>query len=402
MLKIDTRIVSRLSTALLLMVLFVACGGDEPDPLPPSPPEPVNRVVLVYMVANNNLGAAGYDRDDIDEMLIAARSGDIGPNGRLLVYHDGANALPVLAEIRGGGRIDTLKRYDGDGYAVEIARMRGIFDDMREYAPASEYGLVLWSHGTGWIQDGISDESDDEISALSFGQDCGRTMNVTSLARALSGQDFSFLYFDCCYMASVETLYELRHAVPLIAASATELPVRGSRYDLNISAFFADGSPDLVGAARNTFEHYNSLSGSARTCTMSVVRTDGLDALASATADIYSNAGRGLPSGYIPQCFSERSVASCNYFDFRDYVAALCTDSSGNPRFDGAGDMLRRFDEALAECVVYAAATPYIWNSVPLLKHCGMSTYILKTTTHPSFKNYDSLSWYVDVASLLK
>ena len=262
MLKIDTRIVSRLSTALLLMVLFVACGGDEPDPLPPSPPEPVNRVVLVYMVANNNLGAAGYDRDDIDEMLIAARSGDIGPNGRLLVYHDGANAMPVLAEIRGGGRIDTLKRYDGDGYAVEIARMRGIFDDMREYAPASEYGLVLWSHGTGWIQDGISDESDDEISALSFGQDCGRTMNVTSLARALSGQDFSFLYFDCCYMASVETLYELRHAVPLIAASATELPVRGSRYDLNISAFFADGSPDLVGAARNTFEHIGSPTSS--------------------------------------------------------------------------------------------------------------------------------------------
>jgi len=390
--------------ALLAVTAAVVSGcrqHDEPDP--PVPPAQVERVVLVYMVANNNLGASGYDSADIEEMLVAARAGDIKGKSRLLVYHDGTNGRPVLVEIRNGGQTDTLARYDGDAYAVETAHMKAVFDDMERLAPADEYGLVLWSHGTGWIQDGISTSGSGDVAPLSFGLDRGRTMNVTELARVIDGRGFSFVYFDCCYMASVETLYELRNVVPVVAASATELPVCGSRYDLNVSCYFAPGEPDIIGAARNTFEYYNSMIGSSRTCTMSVINTEGLESLAAATADIYAHSSRGVPDGYTPQCFSDRSVASCQYFDFRDYVAALCLDSAGAERFDGATAMLQRFDEALGVCVSYAAATPYLWNSIPLSHHCGLSTYILKNTeAAPSTKNYNTLSWYADVASMLK
>lgn len=401
MFKLNTHIIGLVGLVAGLVLSATGCRRDEPEP--PVPPQTVERTVLVYMVANNNLGAAGYDRADLEEMFTAARAGHTGA-GRLLVYHDGTTGQPVLIEIGKGARVDTLVRYDGAAYAVEIARMSRVFDDMERLAPAEEYGLVLWSHGTGWIQDGIAEDGGGRaIAPQSFGQDRGRTMNVTSLARALAGRDFSFLYFDCCYMASVETLYELRYAVPLVAGSATELPVAGSRYDLNVASYFAPLKADIVGAARKTYEHYNSLTGPSRTCTMSVVSTAGLDELAAATAAIYERSSRGLPEGYSPQRFSDTSVASCRYFDFRDYVAALCTDASGSERFAGAQAMLSRFDEALAACVEYAAATPKLWNTVALDRHCGLSTYILKNSADAaSTKNYNSLAWYADVASLLK
>ena len=75
-------------------------------------------------------------------------------------------------------------------------------------------------------------------------------MNVTTLARVLEDENFSFIYFDCCFMMSVETLYEMRNTAPVIAGSVTELPVDGMPYHLNLSSFFRQGSADLIQAAK--------------------------------------------------------------------------------------------------------------------------------------------------------
>ena len=393
----------RINIAITLIAvcaaLIVSCDGpDEPTPLPASE---VGRTVLVYQVADTNLGTSRYNEMDIEEMRTGADAGAIGNDGRLLVYNAGPYSDPLLLEIRKGG-VDTLKVYDTSSLSVSSTRMLEVFDDMKDLAPAREYGLVLWSHGDGWLQTGIEDEYDSSRKR-SFGYEGNaKKMNVTTLARVLETQDFSFVYFDCCYMASVEVMYELRHATPKIVASATELHVYGMRYDLNLEPFFATGQADLITAARNTFEYYNSFSGTDRTCTMSVIETSGLDRLAETASAIYARAASSFPANYIPQRFMTTSISSCTYFDFRHYVAGLCIDDEGNPRFDGAEGMLAEFDSALGKCVLYAAATPYLWNTIPLLDHCGLSTYILRTSTSASTKNYDTLGWYADVASSLK
>lgn len=390
---------SLIFTASVAAALSSCDDNNEPD-APPATDPTVGRTVLVYMAANNNLGSNYYDELDLNEMLEGAKAGDIGADGRLLVYHSDYHKVPELLEVTATG-LDTLKLYDYDGLSVSSERMLEVFDDLTELAPARQYGIVLWSHATGWLQDGIADEMDAPLSPQSFGSDSGKTMNVTTLARTLeAGPDWSFVYFDCCYMGSVETMYELRNAAPTIVASVTELPSRGMPYELNLKHFFAEGEPDLIAAAKETFNSYDQLAGQDRTCTMSVISTAGMDALARSVKDIFSKANGTLPAGYVPQKFTNTTTWSCNYFDLRDYLRTLCLDGE-DERFDGASAAFAGFEDALDQAVLYEAATPRLWNQVPLTEHCGLSTFIMRTPDDAAHKAYTTLSWWTDVASAL-
>ena len=245
-------------------LLISACAlsmtgcGDKDEPTPPTPPEPAGpaeRTVLVYMAANNNLGSSRYDRMDIDEMRQAAKAGDTR-GGRLVIYHAGYNTAPTLVEIL-ADRLDTLKVYDNENLSVSSARMAEVFSDLDEKVPARQYGLVLWSHGTGWLQDGMEEPE----RRRSFGLEGRHTMNVSTLAQTIEEAPFKldFVYFDCCYMMSVETLYQMRRTAPVIAGSTTELLTTGMPYDQNIACFFKNGQADLIGAAQNTFKDRKSV-----------------------------------------------------------------------------------------------------------------------------------------------
>lgn len=375
--------------SILLPLLAVISCGDEPDPKPDPQPETTPRTVLVYMVANNSL--SGFDSYDLDEMMVAAEAGDLG-DSRLIVYHHGRGAIPQLKEITAEG-IVVLKDYDTNDYSTSSRRMLQVISDMKSLAPADNYGLVLWSHGSGWLQDGIDENESnaplslpETVRPLSFGQDGSRWMNVTTLASTLEGAGFDYVYFDCCYMGGIEVMYQMRRVAPLIVASATELPARGMPYDLNLR-FLMPANADVVAAATTTFGSYNSLSGDARTCTMSVINTAALDKLAGLTARIYS-AKESLPEDFVPQQFMLRN---CYLFDFEQYVEAKCSDA----------ELLAQWKSALAEAVVYENHTPRLWNTMEIKRHCGLSTNILYRPEDAGYKNYNQLDWWTDVASSL-
>lgn len=368
---------------LALSLLLSSCG-DSPDV-----PATAHRTVLVYMAANNSLGNQRYDELDLNEMQDAARNGDLG-GGHLMVFRADIDGNYTLSEITDKG-IKTVKTYSSsDGLtSVHAKRMSSVIDDVKTFAPADSYGLILWSHGMGWLQDGISD--DFEPKAKSWGEDSRRTMNITSLRNALTGKDLDFVYFDCCYMASVEVAYELRKVTPYIIASAIELPAEGMRYDLNIAPLFAKGKADLIGAARNTFNHYDSRLGAERTCAMSVIATAGLDNLASASRAIYRASGGKTPADFLPQRFMTES--NCWFFDMAQYYRALAANS------EDKDTLLQEWNKSLEDCVVYEAATPRVWNRLDIEHHCGLSTYILNSTSENTTRNYNTLSWYNDVIS---
>ena len=130
------------------VMAFSSCGEkDEPQPKPdPEPQGPVERTVLVYMVADNNLGTQnGLNRADLKEMQTGAAEGQLN-GGRLLVYHNRPGTVssspttpnnpPLLLEVTPTG-IDTLKTYPDDPtiYSVEVDRMREVLADMKTYAP---------------------------------------------------------------------------------------------------------------------------------------------------------------------------------------------------------------------------------------------------------------------------
>lgn len=379
-------IILKILPIIAAIVVFTGCSSSGDEPEQPSP-----RAVLVYMVANNSLGSAHYDTADLNEMIIAARHGDFG-DSRLFVYHHARNADPVLKEINNDGSERVLITYDTSASSVSSDRMSCVINDFRRASPASHYGLILWSHGSGWIENGIETPektyfpASGTVSPLSFGDDGGRYMNVTTLARTLRGKGFDYIYFDCCYMAGVEVAYELRDCTRRIVASATELPARGMPYDETLRHLLK-ADADLVAAARTTFDSYNTLSGQSRTCTISVIDTGVLDELAEATRAIYT-ANNITSDGFNPQPFM---TSSCYIFDFGQYADDL---ASSYPELKAA------FDSALDKTVLYRAATPAVWGVLPLAHHSGLSTYLPDFSDTNRF-SYDNLQWAADVASAL-
>lgn len=382
-----------LLTALLTIAMTLGFVGCKSKP-EPTPPPTAQRTILVYMVASNNLGSNGYDAADLHEMQQGMQC---RPAGRLLVYHAPAQGTPVLKEITTRGT-DTLLKYDNQMLSVDSRRMSQVLDDVRRLAPALSYGLVLWSHGSGWLQDGITDDAQaaksgqsDTPHPASWGYDRGRTMNITTLAATLGGRQLDFIYFDCCYMNGIEVAYQLRRVTPTIVGSVAELPVEGMPYDQNVPCLFAD-PPALVQAAANTFKLYDSRRGDERTCTMSVINTSGLDRLAQLTRQIYSAAPAGLPPNYDPQSF--KLDGRWHHCDLEHYVRALAATQS-DPTLFG------RWQEALNDCIAYRAATPKLWDYLPIETHCGLSTYIITNPSMVNYKNYQTLEWYSDVVSAI-
>ncbi len=369
---------------MALIALAAASCSENSDPEPEPEPISPQRTVLVYMGANNNLGNSDYDAMDINEMLKGADDAGLGRTGRLLVYRSAYHKSPVLMEIQ-PGRIDTLVNYEYGTSASSATRMADVIASMKQLAPAPKYGIVIWGHGTGWLQDGMSD---DRKQSYSYGPDMGLRMNTSTLASVLEDAAcFDYIYFDCCFMASVETAYELRNAADYLVGSATELPAYGMNYSTNLPLLMDGSASALIESAKNTYRMYDSYTGMNRTCTMTVLNTDGLEPLADATRSIYSAAVQTMPEGYTPQRFTDYGTA-CYYFDFKDYVSQIADAAS-----------LAAFDTAFGLTVMYSAQTPKLWNSVDLSRHNGLSTYIIEDASKINTKNYNTLQWYKDVVS---
>lgn len=371
---------AKVVTACLTVILTWGCSDKNGGPDEPAP-QPVHTTVLVYMAACNDLGAEGYDAQDIAEMQAAVSAGAL-QGGRLLLYHAGTEGIARLTELKGKNQT-LIAEYDDQLTSVNTARMARVIADARRAAPSQNFGLVLWSHGSGWLEDGIA--GDQEASVMSWGAERMKKMNITSLQSVLENAKPDFVYFDCCFMASVEVAYQLRHATPLIVAGCTELPATGMPYDKTVPFFFRPGGPDLTGAAKATFDFYDAKTDpEERTCTISVIRTDAMDELAGATAGIFGGAAQTWPQGYEPQQFMLPS--RCWYFDLDDYVHMLADRQAAPGKYD-------RFARALGHAVVYKASTPRLWDAIALKKHCGLSTYIFADRTSFAQKGYDTLAW---------
>ena len=341
------------------------------------------------MVANNSLGFGDFDKDDINEMLIASELNSFN-SGRLLIYHAPIGDDPSLKEIS-NGKIVTLKKYDNSTLSVSPQRMQQVINDVKEIAPANDYGLILWSHANGWLQNGITSKSiipNESKKPLTFGDDRGNHMNITTLSDVISDEGFSFIYFDCCLMASIEVVYQLRYATPYIIASATETPADGMPYDYNLPLLFAD-TAKLKEACISTFDYYNCQNGSLKSCTISLIDTRNIEDLAQATAAIYST-HPATPEFFTPQKFTLDT--NCYHFDFKQYIEVL---SQNTP------SLFNEWEKALEKVVLYKNQTPYMWNMLKIDHHCGLSTFILENSEYSNIKNYSQLQWWNDVANKL-
>lgn len=378
--------------AAFVLFSFSSCHKDKKDEPAQSK---AKRTILIYAVASNNLSS--FLRDDKNEMIKAApQISGIGKDIRVLLYSVASQSATeaTLSELLQGSDgqfgFTQIKSYDRNTFSTDPIRMREVFADLREEAPADNYGLVLWSHGTGWVPNFSEHEVPEATPAgmkKSYGLDKYQGVSdycdIDELASAIPDRMFDFVWFDLCYMMAIEVVYQLRDKCDFIGGYPTEDWSPGMNYDVTLPLLAAP-NPDLTGTGKAFFDYYNDQNNAV---TVTVMKTAGLDRLAQTAADIYAYGTR--PSSNIG--LQNYSRLSTGMYDFGQFTKKYLDGSDNSKTLSDA------FDAALNDIILYTGCSTKNFNGTenafsPAL-YSGFSCHFPGSSTSKAESYYQSLDW---------
>src|SRR5690606_14748088 len=293
---------------LPVFLLFAGCKKNDPVPQNGIVPQIAQRMVLVYIAANNDL------RSEAINSIIQLQLGAKSLNGDLLVFvkTNPLNSYLLRVNYGTGDKIvsDTLKIY-GEDNTSDASFLGSVINDARTLSPARTYGLVLWSHATAWVPPA------DGIGTKSFGWDDGKEMDILDL-KAILPDDFEYIMFDACSMASMEVIYELRDKAKYILASPAEILTTGFPYEKITEHLFTD-SAGLKYVSELFIDHYKARTGLFSSATVSLIATEELMPIASLTQTLLQTAGDNLAInvGQVQRLdFDDAPVPGYDFLDF--------------------------------------------------------------------------------------
>ena len=324
------------------------------------------KTVLLYMVANNNLS---YDAENSISRL---QNGYIpAEEGNLLVYKHCAGMDPVLLHIKKGeeGTVvaDTAYRFPPRVSATKSALTQAL-NVTQALFPADSYGLILWSHGTGWIPPLASSSSAaQEVSGSApqrtFGLDGKVELEIRDLAQAIPYK-LSFMLMDACFMGGIETAYEVKDSVDYYIGSPAEILTESFPYHKIMQHIFKS-TPDYAAVCKEYYDYYNAKSGAERSATVALMDCSKLAEVAEVAKRVFDQYGERIASldlSLLQPYF--RGSGSKYFYDLKDLVDAIADAS-----------LSAEFAAALERAVPYKAATPY-FIELPIRSFCGVSTYV--------------------------
>ncbi len=225
-------------SVIISCLCLTSCSDDIPTPDEKLP----GNTVIVYMGAENSLSS--YSQLDLDEMKSAL--GDIPADCQVVVYRD-ATLKPAIFHLT-SRKFDTWREYDRDHNSADVATMKDILRSIVSDFPSEKYSLILWSHGSGWSDRAnapqrsiIVDNGNNTLSNR------GSWLHVSQLASVLESLPrMEYIFFDACYMQSVEVASHLYPFTDFIIGSPTEIPGRGAPYHLIMKALCQADIPGII------------------------------------------------------------------------------------------------------------------------------------------------------------
>ena len=404
--------------AVVLLSATVGCCKEKPE-------EPVNvnrKVLLFYECGVNNL--TSYLKNNMDGTekglpagYVPRESGDV-----VLIYSrysKGAfDYTPVESHLRRiykkpNGKIvsDTLKTFGTETIAASSSTMRQVLTYVKDEFPAKGYGLVFSSHGSGWLPAGyyyspsrFEDDHKGEVGTSrqgiaaqsvghprlpvpegdlpdtdpfygmtrSIGQDYikgsyyGHEMSVSEFADAIP-YHLDYLLFDMCFSGGVEVAYGLKDKADYLGLSPAEVLGDGMFNYTKITSFLLNReTPDLEGLFKDSFEMYDKQSGAYRSSTVNLVRTSGLDNLASVCARMINEYSDALADAPVDDIQGYYRQGRHYFYDLVD-IFEKCGASKAD---------LEDLDKAVDGCVIYKNSTGQFLEDYDIKAYSGFSMYL--------------------------
>lgn len=221
-----------------------------------------NRSVLAFLAAENSLSR--FAIEDLMEMVEGAQQ--IPDNNHLLVYVDDTK-YPRIYEIGRNeiGIADTLRvmSFEEDLDSADPATLEMALNFMKENYNAEEYGLIMWSHGDGWIPGSKRTRYIGIDNNRNSDNDSGSFLGIDGFKEAIinSVGYLELAFFDACFMMTAEVAYELRDCCHYMVGSPCEIPGPGAPYHMVVPTLFAD---DLSRGqiAETYYQYYQDLIAS--------------------------------------------------------------------------------------------------------------------------------------------
>ncbi len=331
----------------------------------PKPQQEAERTVIVYMAAENSL--AGYAASDSLEMARATK--DIPQDCNLVLYTD-RDALPTITWMTQKHGVRLWRRCTRDSDSADSLTMQRTLAELVRAFPARHYGLVLWSHASGWIPRRKTFGIDNNRNSAYSNQ--GTEMEIPTLRGVLEQlPHMDFILFDACMMQSAEVAHELRGVADYLIGSPSEIPGSGAPYD-HIMLPMMRG--DATGIAEAYYQYYEAYKGVA----LSVVDCHRMDSLARMTAPLVKSLWAGkaeVPTEGVQRYATfDNSLHRPEGQDIRGMMHALLPDSA-----------YQAWEQMLLRTVVWHKASPY-WDSV----YSGYEHHHLTDPDH-----YSGLSMFV-------
>ncbi len=346
------------------------------------------RTLLVYMGGDNNLASEAAAKVE------ALRQGWRPAEGQhLLVYLDKTGSTPELFEIVRSGGVNitrTIRTYSSENSASPVVLSR-VIDEVRTLYPASSYGLVVFSHASGWLPQGalinpygvtVVAPSADTKSVLVDGI---REMELADFAAAIPDRVFDYIVFEACFMAGIEVAYELRNKCNYILASSAEIVAPGFT-DVYAGSAAQLAYSDVTLFANRVFAHVAGYAENdyRRSGTFSVIRTAALEPLAAFLHERRSLISSAYVDPLTVQRF-DRNVYRL-FFDFGDYYSRTLTTEADRAELS----------RLIGEAVPWCAATPSFmpdYSGFRIDRHSGLTLYIPQPQFPGLNSRYERLAW---------
>lgn len=246
---------------------------------------------MVYLATHNNVAQEG------ESSVARMRQARLSPEVRVLVQQ----STPQKTVRRNIGAEPELAADLGQVDSGEPGTVLDFVRWAKVKAPAQRYGLILWSHGSGWepaemerqarrtpaevpvtaselTRRGPGDEGRQIFfsttmrkllalptpprRAVAFDNGSGHSLDTIELGEVASGaaqileQPLALLGMNACQMSTIEVAYQLRNHVGLYVASPEDMPVQSWPYDDILTRLAAQPELDLAALGQLIVERY--------------------------------------------------------------------------------------------------------------------------------------------------
>ena len=342
------QLIRNLALLIVICVTFIGC---EPKPHEDkTPPQ-----TIIFYMAGTHLGS--YFRTN-REAIKSALNQNIQGKSRVVIFYHNTKSEAELKEL-----------YFQDGLCQEkvlatytlpaqmtATDMGYIFSDIIGRTPSKSHSLIIGSHGLGWIPIGAEPQSSaahlgmkkadvltheelwerkGDIVTRYLGEDsCPQNrFDVTDLAEALTsaGVKMEYILFDACFMANVESVYDLRNNAKYIVGSPCEIMGAGFPYaNIMPELLKGDGvSYDLDAVCRIFNEDYAANPGYSGT--IALFDCAQMDGLAQAMKRVNNAEKREYKQSNIQ---TYEGLSPHVFFDLGDYVDKMCADEEVKRAFN--------------------------------------------------------------------